>query len=192
MRETQVWSLGQEDSPGEGNGCPLQYSCLENSTDRGARQATVHRVTKSWIQLSDFHFTWTIFKVFIAFVTILLLIFMFWGFCLVWDQTHTPGIRKWSLNHSTARNIMEGSWLKLFKIGKDIAMRGIVPGWETGLLYRGDSILCALRGMEFGYNASRYSESISQVIGEMRNQGICILSHEQNAVWENEKKTLIE
>ena len=34
-------------SPGVGNGNPLQYSCLENSMDRGARQATVHRVTKS-------------------------------------------------------------------------------------------------------------------------------------------------
>ena len=29
MRETQVQSLGQEDSPGEGNGNPLQYSCLK-------------------------------------------------------------------------------------------------------------------------------------------------------------------
>ena len=29
-------------SPGEGNGCPLQYSCLENSMDRGAWRATVH------------------------------------------------------------------------------------------------------------------------------------------------------
>ena len=34
-------------SPGEGNGYPLQYSCLENSTDRGACQATVHGVAKS-------------------------------------------------------------------------------------------------------------------------------------------------
>ena len=34
--------------PGEGNGNPLQYSCLENSTDRGAWWATVHGVTKSW------------------------------------------------------------------------------------------------------------------------------------------------
>ena len=33
-------------SPGGGNGNPLQYSCLENSMDRGAWQATVHRVTK--------------------------------------------------------------------------------------------------------------------------------------------------
>ena len=36
MQETQFWSQGQEDSPGEGNGYPLQYSCLENSIDRGA------------------------------------------------------------------------------------------------------------------------------------------------------------
>ena len=35
-------------SPGEGNGNPLQYSCLENSMDRGARQATTHGIRKSW------------------------------------------------------------------------------------------------------------------------------------------------
>ena len=40
-------------SPGEGNGNPLQYSCLENPMDRGAWQATVHGVAKSQIQLSD-------------------------------------------------------------------------------------------------------------------------------------------
>ena len=34
-------------SPGEGNGYPLQYSCLENSVDRGASRATVHGVTES-------------------------------------------------------------------------------------------------------------------------------------------------
>ena len=37
---------GLERSPGEGNGNPLQYSCLENPKDRGAWQAMVHRVTK--------------------------------------------------------------------------------------------------------------------------------------------------
>jgi len=35
-------------SPAEGNGYPLQYSCLENSMDRGAWQPTVHGVEKSW------------------------------------------------------------------------------------------------------------------------------------------------
>ena len=38
---------------GEENGNPLQYSCLENPMDRGAWRATIHGVTKSWIQLSD-------------------------------------------------------------------------------------------------------------------------------------------
>ena len=41
-------------SPGEGNGNPLQYSCLENSMDGGAWWATVHGVTKRQTQLSDF------------------------------------------------------------------------------------------------------------------------------------------
>ena len=40
-------------SPGEGNGSPLQYSCLENPMDRGAWWATVHGVAKSWTQLRD-------------------------------------------------------------------------------------------------------------------------------------------
>ena len=39
--------------PGEGNGHPLQYSCLENSMDRGAWQATVHGVAKNWTWLSN-------------------------------------------------------------------------------------------------------------------------------------------
>ena len=43
-----------EKSPREGNGNPLQYSCLENSMDRGAWWATVHGVAKSQT-LSDFH-----------------------------------------------------------------------------------------------------------------------------------------
>ena len=37
---------GSGRSPGEGNGYPLQYSCLENPMDRGAWQATVHRVER--------------------------------------------------------------------------------------------------------------------------------------------------
>ena len=41
-----------ERSPGEGNGYLLQYSCLENSMDRGVWRATVHGVPKSWTQLS--------------------------------------------------------------------------------------------------------------------------------------------
>ena len=47
MRETWVRSLGREDSPGEGNGNPLQYSCLENPMDREAWWAFVRGVTES-------------------------------------------------------------------------------------------------------------------------------------------------
>ena len=39
---------GSERSPGEGLGNPLRYFCLENPIDRGAWQATVHGVAKSW------------------------------------------------------------------------------------------------------------------------------------------------
>ena len=42
-------------SPGERNGNPLQYACLENPMDRGAWQATVHVLTKNQTRLSNFH-----------------------------------------------------------------------------------------------------------------------------------------
>ena len=44
---------GLRRSPGERNNYPLQYSCLVNSMDRGAWRVTVHRVEKSWTQLSN-------------------------------------------------------------------------------------------------------------------------------------------
>ena len=44
---------GSGRSPGEGNGTPLQYSCLENPMDRGAWWAAVHGVAKSQTRLSD-------------------------------------------------------------------------------------------------------------------------------------------
>ena len=48
---------GSRKSPGEGNSNPLQNSCLENPTNRGAWQATVHRVTKSltWLEWRSMH-----------------------------------------------------------------------------------------------------------------------------------------
>ena len=54
MQETWVQPLDQESwAPGEGNGNPLQYSCLENPMNRRAWQVTVRRVTKSQWQLSN-------------------------------------------------------------------------------------------------------------------------------------------
>ena len=46
---------GSRRSPGGGYGNPLQYSCLENSMDLGAWQATVHGAAKSQTRLSNFH-----------------------------------------------------------------------------------------------------------------------------------------
>ena len=59
-----VWEKGEsyilhilQSFCGEGNGTPLQYSCLENPMDGGAWWAAVHGVTKSRTRLSDFTFT---------------------------------------------------------------------------------------------------------------------------------------
>ena len=56
-----VFNLGirhfLEDTRGEGNGSPLQCSCLENPMDGGAWWAAVRGMAKSWTQLSDFTFT---------------------------------------------------------------------------------------------------------------------------------------
>ena len=46
-----ITELGR--SPGEGNGNPLQYSCLKNAMDRGAWQATVHGLARSQTQWND-------------------------------------------------------------------------------------------------------------------------------------------
>ena len=53
MLETQIRSLSWKDSPEEGTGCLLQYSCLENPVNRGAWWATVHRVSERQTQLSN-------------------------------------------------------------------------------------------------------------------------------------------
>ena len=53
MQEMWVQLLGQEDALELKNGNPLQYSCLENSMDRGAWWVTVHGIAKSWTRLSD-------------------------------------------------------------------------------------------------------------------------------------------
>ena len=78
MQEIWVLITRSGRSLGEGNGKPLQYSCLNYSMDRRARQATVHGIAKSWTGLSDFHFmqnynldssrhlmaSWVVFKLF--------------------------------------------------------------------------------------------------------------------------------
>ena len=52
----ELWSCVKR-MGGEGNGTPLQYSCLENPRDGGAWRAAVHGVVEGQTQLSDFTFT---------------------------------------------------------------------------------------------------------------------------------------
>ena len=52
-------------SPGEGNGNPFHYSCLENPMDGGAWWATVHGVAKSRTRLSNFHFNYGVLVMFL-------------------------------------------------------------------------------------------------------------------------------
>ena len=57
IQGTQISIPGLGRSPGVGNGNWFQYSCLENSMNRGTWQATVHGVTESQTQLSDWAHT---------------------------------------------------------------------------------------------------------------------------------------
>ena len=56
MQGLHSFNLALDNFFGEGNGTPLQYSCLENPMDGGAWKAAVHGVAEGWIQLSDFTF----------------------------------------------------------------------------------------------------------------------------------------
>ena len=87
IQEMQVWSLGQEDPPGEGNGNPLQYSSLENPMDRGTWRATVHGVSKSRTRQRDWITTTFWIKV-IRFFFFAFFFFIFGGFChtLKWNS----------------------------------------------------------------------------------------------------------
>ena len=82
MQGAWVRSLCSEDPPGEGNGNPFQYPCLQNSMDRGAWLATVHRMAKSETSLSNYVF-----------------FFPFWsfimrnGFLLLSSILHLPGLK---------------------------------------------------------------------------------------------------
>ena len=96
----QIWGYYKEFcyELGEGNGNPLQYSCLENPMDGGAWWATVCGFAKTWTQLSDFtsflsfFLLWTIFKVFpcahmkCLYQTSLL---------VQWIRIHLPGQGTW-------------------------------------------------------------------------------------------------
>ena len=75
--ESSVYRLGR--SPGEGNGIPLQYSCLENSMDRGACWAMVHGISESWTWLGSWVNTHTHTHTHNVYN---------WWFDILWDDYH--------------------------------------------------------------------------------------------------------
>ena len=126
---------GSRRSPGEGNGHPLQYCCLENPIDGGAWWATIYRVTKSRTRLSDFTFTFSI-----------LALRTPWIVWIVWkgtylDENNITQHKKWKKNlHKITQYVLfctyelvelakfvygetKKQWLSLEWVGK----------WESGV-----------------------------------------------------------
>ena len=70
-------------SPGEGNGKPFQYSCLENSTGSGVWWAIAHEVTKSWTWLIDEHTHTHFNKVKLSIFLYLFILFIYFSWRLI-------------------------------------------------------------------------------------------------------------
>ena len=117
--------------PGEGNGYPLQYSCLENPMDRGAWWATVHGITQSRIRLSDWHWVY-MHKDRHFFVswgehihfTLLVFIHVFF-FCLFFFQDLLQRGEKTLPEQKTRTVLPSPSWLTDFE--HDMQILGIRP-----------------------------------------------------------------
>ena len=145
---------GSGRSPREGNGNPLQCSCLENPMDRRAWRAAVHGVTKSWIRLrgfgtkvdkllgevphyrqwwySNYHVT---FEVFLKWRNQNTFIFFLIALCGVWHlssatrgQTGTPCIVRQRLHHWTTREVPP---LSSFTVRKQHCERRIMDRWAV-------------------------------------------------------------
>ena len=131
MQETRVQSLVRK-SPGEGHGNPLQYSCLENPMDRGARQATVHRVAESLTWLKWLNICWTSsFFICICHMHILLIP------CIHYIRSSPSFFLQWiSLNISVYLSFA-GSFLVIISLGMELGYRlhTYLILWDTSKLY---------------------------------------------------------
>ena len=105
MKETQGSIPGLGRSLQEGNGYPLQYSCLGNPMDRGAWLATVHGVAKSQTRLSNHH-THYYYNPMLSCLSFL---------CARDAQTHLRRWR-WQTNHATAWCRL--SWARFCRLGR--------------------------------------------------------------------------
>ena len=147
---------GSGRSPGEGHGNSLQYSCLKNLLDRGAWWATVHGISKSGTQLSDWHFLSVLLLVCILWV-VLLRLFLFiiaqgffnvffkrnWRLCMARDVM--PEIEDLGSNSPAALcKFMEILWCLSFPICNEhylsqqsraeILIISVFTLWETDYL----------------------------------------------------------
>ena len=91
---------GSGRSPRIGNGNPLQYSCLENSMDRGASQATVHSVTKSQTRLSTH--TYDYYSIKFLFCIVYSTCHLFWRYSLIpiFMRLYLPLLHLFFVNHN--------------------------------------------------------------------------------------------
>ena len=102
---------GSGRSPGEGNGNPLQYSCLENPMDGGVWWATAHGVAKSRTRLSDFTFTLALFlNFYLLFICLAAQVLI--AACGIQFPDEglnlDPALGAWSLSHWTTREVPIG------------------------------------------------------------------------------------
>ena len=88
-------------SPREGNGNPLQYSCLENPMDWGAWWAAVHGVIKSWTRLIDFTYL------------LYLFLLLLYQLHIQWSDIRSQSLGTLVLDHSPVKLVMLTTLLKL-------------------------------------------------------------------------------
>ena len=102
-----VWNIR-----GVGNGNSLQYSYLDNSNGRGAWQATVHGITESWTQLSDWLYIYIYYIYVCIYIYIVYLYYIYIQFCQYSQITHfhLQHMRGTSSFKDT-RNIICHGWL---------------------------------------------------------------------------------
>ena len=111
---TSVGSLKKQENsrktPGEGNDHSLQYSCLENPMDGGAWQATVHGVTKSQTQLSDFTFQKSIYFCFIDYTKAFVWITTNCGKCFKRWKYQDTFPASWEICVQVKKQQLEWTW----------------------------------------------------------------------------------
>ena len=130
QKESDSVEATQHTHTGEGNGTPLQYSCLENPMDGGAWQAAVHGVAKSQTQLRDLTFSFHFHALEKEMAT--------HSSVLAWriPGTAEPGGLPSMGSHRVRHDLSDLAAIFLQKLKK----KTHINGWENGLIH----VLCAI------------------------------------------------